>query len=512
MTTTDDTAAPQSIPSSLTYRLARWASSVRYECIPAATIAAARSQIISNLAAVRASLDLPIGRGIVAAFGSPLQPDPKQAAFVLAALATALDFDEVTYVGHVSAGAVNVSLTEAGSNQLDGKALLSAVVAANECAARITAATILGPFFRGQTNTHCHLASAAAARLHARCAAPDEWVRALGLTFGIVPTPVHHGVMIGDGKALAAAVPVRMALDACDAASAGLTGAARILEDPDGMLALLSIVPVVEAITDGLGQRWHTDALTYKRFPGSAYLHAAFDCAQRLHERLGRIDERKVRRVVVRASILTWLLEQKVAANLNGPRTGISAATLSVGYGVATLLINGRLEAGDYGPHALSDQTRWALADKVVVEHDMHLSEAMVRATSPLGQALRQAGERAVDWPELKVWGGGRLDERLAELGPPEPSFDHATMAIGAGIDLELADGTVVSDVCAAPVGSAGDATRRHHAAIVREKFLRVGGTPEALYELERIDDLGSDRIAHLLKTTLSAPDLIARS
>jgi 2-methylcitrate dehydratase PrpD len=190
---------------SLTARLSEWAHRVTYDDVPPRTRQAAVSQLISDVAAVRASLGHPVGRSLVAAFGPPLQDDATRSAYVLSALATALDFDEVAYAGHVSAGAVNVAVAEARRGRLDGRALLTTIVTANECAARITAATILSPFFRGQTNTHCHLASAAAARLRARGAAREEWTAALGLALGILAVPLHHGVVTSDVKAFTAA-------------------------------------------------------------------------------------------------------------------------------------------------------------------------------------------------------------------------------------------------------------------------------------------------------------------
>ncbi|EWM18728.1 LOW QUALITY PROTEIN: hypothetical protein KUTG_09032, partial [Kutzneria sp. 744] len=322
--------------------LAAWARELTWADVPERTRAAARSQVVSNLAAVRASLRLPVGRALVAAYGPPTQEDPTRAAQVLAALATAIDFDEVAYSGHISAGAVNVAIAEARHGGLDGEGLLTAAVAANECAARISAATILSPFFRGQTNTHTHLASAAVARLHARRAPAEQWTSALGLALGIVPVPLHHGVVTSDLKALSASGPVRLALDACDAAAAGLTGSESIIEAPEGLLAQLSVVPVPEAVTLGLGRRWHTDTLTYKRFPGSAYLHAAFDCAERLHRTHGPLDASRVQKIVVHASLLTWQLERKTQSR-SSPATAPRPRRrkLSVGYGVACLLLKG---------------------------------------------------------------------------------------------------------------------------------------------------------------------------
>ncbi|WNV85260.1 MmgE/PrpD family protein [Umezawaea sp. Da 62-37] len=499
---------PAGPSASLTTRLAAWARTVTYEGIPPNTLASARSQLISNLAAVRASLRHPVGQRVVAAFGPPIQADPKQSAYVLSALATALDFDEVAYSGHVSAGAVNVAITEVEPSGLDGKSLLATIVAANECAARITAATILSPFFRGQTNTHCHLASAAAARLHARGASLEEWTAGLGLALGILPVPFHHGVVTSDVKAFTAAVPIRMALDACDAAAHGLAGSDTVLEDREGLLAHLSAVPIPEAVIEGLGRRWHTDTLTYKRFPGSAYLHAAFDCAERFHRRLDALDVSRIRRVVVHGSLLTWQMQQKVAPFLDGGRTGVSAATLSVGYGVATLLLTGTFGAEDLAAPALTDDARWSLAAKVDVEHDWQLSERMVQATSPLGESLRQAGERALQWPDFVAWSGDDAPRLLAGLGASEDTFENATMAIGARVDIELADGTVVTEVCDAPIGSAGAATRRDHPSIVGEKFLANGGSPDVLADLRRLDLLDPVRTARVLldAVTVVAP------
>ncbi|MFI9626373.1 MmgE/PrpD family protein [Streptomyces sp. NPDC052042] len=489
--------------TSLTARLADWAHRVTYDDIPALTREAAISQLISNLAAVRASMAHPLGKALVSAFGSPLQGDAGRSAHVLSALATALDFDEVAYAGHVSAGAVNVAAAEARHGSLDGRSLLAAIVVANECAARITAATILSPFFRGQTNTHCHSASAAAARLHARRAPCAEWTAALGLALGILSVPLHHGVVTSDVKALTAAAPVRIALDACDAAAHGLSGADDILEHPDGLLAHLSAVPVPKTVDKLLGVRWHTDSLTYKRFPGSAYLHAAFDCAERLHERLGRVDAEKVRRITVAGSLLTSQMEQKVAPALRGPLTPVPAATLSVGYGVATLLLTGSFGVRDLDPAALGETSRWALADKVVVEHDMDLSLDMARATSPLGEALREAGERALDWLELKRWGGAGASVILASLGASEETFENATMAIGARVRIELVDGTVAVEECKAFAGSAGASTRDEQRTLVRRKFLGTGAAEETLSALEDIGSLGPGTVSRVLEKAL---------
>jgi 2-methylcitrate dehydratase PrpD len=317
--------------------------------------------------------------------------------------------------------------------------------------------------------------------------------------------PLHAAVLDSDLKMLTAAAPVRMALDACAAAGAGLSGTADILGRPEGLLAHLSAIQLPEALVTGLGRRWHTDTLTIKRFPGSAYSMAAWDCAQRLHRRIGVVEPDTVRRIVIHGSLLTWLLDTKVRGYLRGGDTSVTAATFSTGYGVATLLRTGDLLARDFTAPALADPARWNLASKVAVEHDPELSEQMLEATSPLGETLRLAGHRAAAWPDLAAWAGDDIIARLDELGPPADTFDDATMTIGARMSIEFTDGGTLTEECRRPIGMSGPATHRDHQAIVREKFLRTGGAPAVLADLERLDSLDSASVRRVLSDALES-------
>lgn len=471
--------------------MARWARDLRYEDIPTQTRELAISQLVSNIAAVRASATHPHGARLLTAFGSPNPRDPKQYAYILAALAILLDYDEVSYVGHLSTAAVNVSLAHAAAHQLSGRQLLTAIVAANECASRLTAATILGPFFRGQSNTHTHLLGAAVASLKSRNATLQQWVSGIALSLGLLPTPVHDAILGGDLKSLTAATPVRMALDACDAALAGLTGNAAALDDPQGLLADLTTVYMPEAITAGLGQAWHTDTLSFKRYPASAYSQAALECAERIHHRLGALHPATVTGIELNASILTWLLDHKISAHPAGHRRNVTSANFSVRYTVATVLRTGRLTPADFTTDAISDSDTAALADKISLTHDVAYTETMIRATAPLGQALRQAGTRALQWPELHAFGGQDAGARLHELGPPQTTFAEATMNIGADLTVTLADGTTVTEQCSTPTGSAGPETRANHAQISTDKLIRTGldaGIAEQLHAIADFD------------------------
>lgn len=485
----------------LTEELAGWASSLRPEAVPERVRSYARSQVLSQLAAARAALDHPLGRKVVAAFGPPTQADPRRAASVLAMLTMALDFDDTVYAGHVTHSTVNVPLAYASPLGLDGAALLGAVVAAGECAARVTAAATLGPH-RGQTAAHAHLIGAPAARLHAEGAPADRWVDAWGIALTAPPWSLHRGFLGSDAKLFTASAPVGIALDACDAAAAGLRGAPDIIEAPDGFLDRFADQPLPEAVVAGLGERWHTETTSFKVYPGCAYLDPAIDCAVALHPRLGGLPASEVREVVVHAGILTVAVDARAAAHVCGPASTVAALNFSVAYSVATALLTGGLTHRDFQSPALDDPQRWDLASRVRVEHDEAITRRSLLATAPLGEALRQAGpDRAREW--LASHGGDDAGALIADLGPPSSDFREAEKAVGSRVEVHLADGSVLEHTCDIPLGAAGPDGRREHASLMREKFLACGGSVAVADAVAVIDELPSSQVRQLLADAL---------
>jgi 2-methylcitrate dehydratase PrpD len=119
--------------------LTAWAAGLRLDDVPERVVALATSQVIAQLAAIRAGLRHSAGAKLVRAFGPPLQSDPRCSAAVLAVLGSWLNLDDTAYAGHLAPSTVAVPLAYAHAGRRDGRTLLAAVIAANECAARITA-------------------------------------------------------------------------------------------------------------------------------------------------------------------------------------------------------------------------------------------------------------------------------------------------------------------------------------------------------------------------------------
>jgi 2-methylcitrate dehydratase PrpD len=484
----------------LAERLSDWASAIKLADLPDRVIALATSQIISQLAAIRAGAGHPLGQRLVRAFGPPWQADPARSAAVLAGLGSWLHLDDTAYAGHLSNSTVAVPVAYAHAWGLNGRELLTAVVAATECAARVTAAATLGPL-RGQSAAHTHLTGAVAGRLRCASAPPGVWVNALGIAFGMPPWTLLRGFLGSDAKALSGYTPVRAGLDACDAAEAGLVGAADIMEHPDGFLAKFAAVPLGETLVDGLGTRWYTDTLSFKAQPGGPGVDAAIDCARALHSELAPLEVTKVAEVVVTSSLYTVVADQRATPYLDGPRSPVSALVMSAGYLVATALLTGTVTAADLASPGLDEARRWELAGKVRLEHDEDMTRELMRSVAPVGEALRQAGGRARGW--LAETGGQWLVDLVGEPGPPSETFEYASKVTPARVEVRLHDGRHLSRELAIPVGAAGSPERDSHAAFVREKFLTVGGPLAAADALAELAGLTADELRHALEQAL---------
>jgi 2-methylcitrate dehydratase PrpD len=481
-------------------RLAEWASGLRLGDVPDRVVDCAKSQIVSQLAAARAGLGHPSGQTVVRAFGPPVQADPRQSACVLAGLTTWLHFDDTAYAGHLSNSTVTVPVAYARALGVGGSRLLTSVIAANECAARVTAAATLGPF-RGQSAAHTHLAGSVSGRLRCEGAPAGVWANAFGLAFATPPWPLVHGFLGSDAKLLSAFTPVRLGLDACDAAWAGMAGAVDIFEHEQGFLARFATVPLPDAVTAGLGDRWHTDTLSFKVHPGGPGIDAAVDCAAELHAELGGVDADCIADVAVETSIYTVLLDQRAAGYLDGPRSPVSALVLSTAYTVATALLSGELLPADFAAPRLDDARRWALAGKVHVEHDEAMTRDSMTCEVPFGEALRQAGPRAVTW--LEQVGGQWLVDLVGEIEPPSQSLMGAEKVTPARVVVRLTDGTVLQREVRVPAGAVGSPSRRHHRQLARTKFVGTGGSPLVADRLAELEAVPARELAGLLEAAL---------
>ena len=202
--------------------------------------------------------------------------------------------------------------------------VLAAQIAANEIAGRLGAALFIGPH-NGQFWSSIHCAGAAAAAGRVRGLDADRIAQAIAIALYQPPFGLWPGFMGPDTKLLTAAEPVAQGIRAAMLAASGFTGPLDVIEDRRGFLAHFSYAPR-QAMLEGLGERWLTDTIAYKEFPGCAYLQPAVEAALRLRDENG-FEPGDVARIDVRAGWLTTSMEKLSAGEpLTGVRVNFSVA------------------------------------------------------------------------------------------------------------------------------------------------------------------------------------------
>lgn len=312
--------------------------------------ATARAVAAQNAAAGRAEV---AGSGV--ALAAPA------AAFVNAASAHALDFDDNCYAGFVHGSAVIVpaALAVAQTRAVGGAALLTALVAGAECQYRLAQA--LGPtlYQRGWWTTGvlgCVGACAAAAKLLELDAAASA--QALGLA--IAGSGGSKSVFGSDAKPLLAGRASEAGVTAALLAGQGASGPVDAVEHPHGLAVLCNEGRMAPARLAEENWCLLRPGIDVKRIPVCLSSHAAVDAVMAL-VRDGALAVDGIARIVCDVPPL-------VAANLTYPRpVTTQQAQFSLPFAIAASLHFGELTLDQLDEETVRSPALARLMAKVVM-------------------------------------------------------------------------------------------------------------------------------------------------
>ena len=364
----------------LTAELAEFASGLRFDSIPPATIEHAKLSILDAIGCALFGATLPWieklrdvvlsegGHPQATLWGSATRVSSAQAALVNATAVHAFEFDDVHMGGmiHPGALALGAGLAAGEPRALDGAQLLTAFVAGCEVGARVGRSVGIQHFRVGHhpQGTVGVFAAAAAA----------------GRALGLEPAQLHDALGLAGSQAsgLMAAQEGSMAKRlhsglACQAgvrsarlAEVGFTGIRDVFEaEFGGFLSTMGGGNVHEgALTSGLGTTWETDQIGFKPFASCAAAQSSIAAARELRAALaagGVIPEA----VLVRTSTHTQL-----HCGWAYRPTGVTAAQMSIPYGVACMLLYGDASVARFTDEAIRDAATVRLAREVTVLGD----------------------------------------------------------------------------------------------------------------------------------------------
>ncbi|MDY6794028.1 MAG: MmgE/PrpD family protein [Actinomycetota bacterium] len=364
---------------------AAWISSLRLDDIPPRIVEKTRHQILNILAAAAAGTRTEAGQSLMRAF--PDGQDEKrviprggrssleEAILVGCSLSMTMDYDDYLFLGHTGHSAVMSSLLLGNREGLRLSQVIPAVVAANETAGRLGAATVLGPR-NGQMWSYIHLAGGAAAASRILGLDRERTTHALALALYQPVLPLYPGFMGGESKVLTAASPTVLGVQAALMGAAGLKGNPDIAEGEGGFLDELSFLPATFFL-NGWGRSWVSDTLAYKPYPGCAYLDTTLDAWDEIKRDFLRDTGKppvsdEIEGTEVEASLLTIGMDDLSRTYRGASPLSPVNINFSVATSLALAIFNGRLTPGCLQPSYLEEHRReiMDLASKTRLSHD----------------------------------------------------------------------------------------------------------------------------------------------
>jgi 2-methylcitrate dehydratase PrpD len=234
--------------------------------------------------ALRALLPLS-GVDRVGLIGRGERLDAMSAAFINAISSNLLDYDDthLRTVIHPAAPVAPPALAMAEQRNLSGAALLHAFILGVEVACRIGNAVSPGHYDRGwHITSTCGVfgAAAAAARM---CGLDSEMTaHAIGIAASQSAGMIEN--LSSAAKNVSVGNAARNGLFAALLAEQGYTAVASAIEGRFGWARAMGDMPVVDEITDDLGQRWELLGNTYKPYPCGIVMHAVVDACLSLRQ------------------------------------------------------------------------------------------------------------------------------------------------------------------------------------------------------------------------------------
>jgi 2-methylcitrate dehydratase PrpD len=270
------------------------------------------------------------------------------AALVNGTLAHSLDFDDthLPSVLHPSSSVVPAALATAEAQGRNGAETLAAIAVGDELCVRIGAVGYDAErranlfFERGLHATSiCGTLAAAGTAAFLLGLDVDGVAAAIGIAASMGAGLLEANRTGGSVKRIHCGWAAHAGVTAAELARAGLTGPPTVLEGRFGFFqAYCGHVESMQALTDGLGERWEVLSVSFKPYPCNHFTHPGIDAALRL--RADGLDPADIAALElgVPAAVLRTIgepLEEKVR-----PRSGYHAA-FSGPFTVASALLGG---------------------------------------------------------------------------------------------------------------------------------------------------------------------------
>lgn len=411
-----------------TRALAEFCRNISLDGLPPEVVEKAKLCVLDYIANVYGSLELDAVQRVVSYFRSLGGPETctalgcgfrtsiANAAFINGTTAEAIEAQDGLRFGgnHPCSAVMPAAFAVAESRGLGGREVLEAIVAGYEMASRVAAAvhplhTLSGFLPTGTCGTFG--AAVAAGKLMGLDAA--GMLNTVGNAGYLVPLSMAEELMGGcTVKIVQGGQAATAGITAAGLARAGITGHPQVLEGSELKGGFTQITmkgePVMERLTDGLGERYSIMDIYFKPYTACRHTHGAAQAT------LGLLAEAGFRAEDVESVKVNTYAIASVAVG-KGVSAGDSfvSAQFSIPYVVAACILDGELGPKQLTERRMADPALLELAARVTVEMDEGLNAVYPDMTASRVAITLIRGDtltRQVDIPK-----GDPRDPMLAE-------------------------------------------------------------------------------------------------
>ncbi|MHA1405278.1 MAG: MmgE/PrpD family protein, partial [Candidatus Helarchaeota archaeon] len=431
-------------------KMSEWILSVNFSDIPENVIALAKEQLLgmlgSNFAGSKTNGGTAIHETVkewgereeatILPFGT--KTSVLNALYVNSALPMALDYDDYLVTIHPGVSTYSVPLAFGEKFNIDGKEYLTNMIIGNEIEGRVGLSVY--PPGEGQMQTFIHAAGAVAMGGRILGLSLEQMINAFGIALYQVPLSIPRGFFGPQSKLLSSSIPAKTGAEAVFLAKKGLTGAADIFENPQGFCKYMSETLLTKVLDNDLGKAWLTNTISFKIYPGCAYVDAIADVmleilAKYREKHDSELDANEIDQILVQNSLLSSMMD-----DMSRPFTSVEelkqvkspvAVNFNQPLSCALILKHKKLVADILTLEEITDPFIHELAKKVKIKTDLKFS-AMSAQVVPY-KDLDRDNFKFSDW-KLQEW----------------------KMFCGCKVKVRMKDGRRFSAKTKIPIGAAG--------------------------------------------------------
>lgn len=403
------------------------------------------------------------------------------------------DYDDYLFMGHTGHSSVFSSLAACQVSGKNSSEFLKGVIIGNELGGRLGASTIIGPH-NGQMWSFIHQTNASAIVADVLGGDSEDILNAVAMSLYNPPFPLEPGFMGGDSKVLTASSPGVTGIRTGLFSLSNARGAPRILESEKGFLKKFSFLYLPEMFT-GFGESWVTKTLSFKPYPGCAYIQTPLKCVEKLNLK----DE--IEEIKVKSSLLTVGMENMSRPYRSKEEIPPVNVTFSVPYSLSVYLTN----EGKYRTEHLTNeflqknQTEiHKMAEKITLTHDWKFTSKIINGVSqgldfrPIleekGLSKIVSAVRKMSEEHSNISGGrefiglifsGKIFDLIESIDSPlnwdsfnlrKASFENLNFNFGSSVRITTKSGKTISEECLNHDGSCGKPSEETE-QMVKEKL-----------------------------------------